>query len=693
MIDIFVIGFHARRIALVQPLFHAVQQLSLFFDQAARVGDALCMFAVRFIQTLHLILQMAAQCRLLRRQLFGGVRTGKNAQNQSDGREAESGDTQGAIHAPDEPRGFMAKWNEADGLTCWSTSQRPHIERVALADILDLPTAKVRIIHPRDAGGGFGVKAPFFREPVLVAYMAMKLGRPVRWQENRQEHLLCVGQERGQSHYVDVGFDDSGRITALRTRGFADCGDGANGVYHGFVMPMTGAFMFPNTYDLPRGDIQLKVAVTNKPALTPARSFGAYPTRFAIERTMDKIAAKLGMDPVDVRLINFVAETPHTSLTGHYLDSGDITAVFKDLLKAAGYDDFRKRQAEARKEGRYLGIGFGTGAEFSGIASVDFVPMENQPGYGAATVRLDPRGQAIVYFGDTSQGQGHETTTAQVVASEFGIDPSHVTLTRGDTDLTPFGSGTVAARSGPYTMSAVADACRVLKKKIATVMAHDFGLAATPEEFEFEDGFVTYKQDRNIRKTFREATERIVMAPINLPKGMEAGLDHTSFFDTEHGLIAFCAHAAIVEVDIESGQVTLERYIACEDLGTIINPMIVDGQIHGGAVMGISNALFEEFVYDEHGQQLTGDLENYKIATAADVPRVEIIHSDNGPCPYTTLGTRGVGEGTPGSVPGALGNAVSDALSPFGVEVNELPIRPSKLWREIQRAKAKQAAD
>jgi carbon-monoxide dehydrogenase large subunit len=594
---------------------------------------------------------------------------------------------------PMEPRGFMAKWDEADGLTCWSTSQRPHIERVAMADILDLPTAKVRIVHPRDAGGGFGVKAPFFREPVLVAYMAMKLGRPVRWQENRQEHLLCVGQERGQTHYVDVGFDDSGRITALRTRGFADCGDGANGVYHGFVMPMTGAFMFPNTYDLPRGDIQVKVAATNKPALTPARSFGAYPTRFAIERTMDKIAAKLGMDPAEVRLKNFVPETPFTTLTGHYLDSGDITAVFKDLLKAVDYEGFRKRQAEARKEGRYLGIGFGTGAEFSGIASVDFVPMENQPGYGAATVRIDPRGQAIVYFGDTSQGQGHETTTAQVVASEFGIDPSHVTLTRGDTDLTPFGSGTVAARSGPYTMSAVANACRVLKRKIATVMAHDLALSASPEDFEFEDGFVTYKHDSNIKKSFREATERIVMAPINLPKGMEAGLDHTSFFDTDFGLMAFCAHAAIVEVDIETGQVTLERYLACEDVGTIINPLIVAGQIHGGAVMGISNALFEEFVYDEHGQQLTGDLENYKLATAADVPNIEIVHSDNGPCPFTPLGTRGVGEGTPGSVPGALGNAVTDALAPFGVEVNELPIRPHKLWREIQRAKAKEAAD
>ncbi len=593
---------------------------------------------------------------------------------------------------PMEPRGFMAKWDESDGLTCWSTSQRPHIERVAMADILDLPTSKVRIIHPRDAGGGFGVKAPFFREPVLVAHMAMRLGRPVRWLETRQEHLVCVGQERGQTHYVDVGFDDDGRITALRTRGFADNGDGANGVYHGFVMPMTGAFMFPNTYDLPRADIQLKVAVTNKPALTPARSFGAYPTRFAIERTMDKIAATLGADPAEIRLKNFFPETPCTTITGHYLDSGDIVAVFKDLLDHIDYAGFRKEQADARRAGRYIGVGFGTGAEFSGIASVDFVPMENQPGYGAATVRVDPRGQAIVYFGDTSQGQGHETTTAQVVASEFGIHPDDVTLTRGDTELTPFGSGTVAARSGPYTMSAVAEACRVLKKKIATVMAHDMGIGANPADFEFSDGEIIYRRNDNIRKDFAEMAERIIMAPINLPEGVEAGLEHTSFFDTNHGLIAFCAHAAIVEVDPETGQVTILRYVACEDVGTVINPLIVEGQIQGGVVMGISNALFEEFVYDEDGQQLTADFETYKLAKAPDVPTVEVAHSDNGPCPYTPLGTRGVGEGTPGSVPGALANAVTDALAPFGVEVNELPIRPATLWRMLKEASADESA-
>ena len=593
---------------------------------------------------------------------------------------------------PMEPRGFAAKWDPSDGLTCWSTSQRPHIERVAMADILDLPSSKVRIVHPRDAGGGFGVKAPFFREPVLVCYMAMKLGRTIRWQETRDEHLLCVGQERGQVHYVDVGFDNDGRITAMRTRGFADNGDGANGVYHGFVMPMTGAFMFPNTYDLPRADIQTNVVITNKPALTPARSFGAYPTRFAIERTMDKIAKSIDKDPADVRRKNFVPETPFTTITGHYLDSGDIHAVFNDLLEAVDYEGFRKEQAKAREEGRYIGIGFGTGAEFSGIASVDFVPMENQPGYGAATVRVDPRGQVIVYFGDTSQGQGHETTTAQVAAGEFGIHPDDVTLTRGDTELTPFGSGTVAARSGPYTMSAVANACRVLKDKMATILAHDFELDAGPGDFEFADSYVTCKNDTNIRKTFAEVAERIIMAPINLPEGVEAGLEHTSFFDTDFGLMAFCSHAAIVEVDAETGDVKILKYIACEDLGTVINPLIVEGQIQGGAVMGISNALFEEFVYDENGQQLTADLENYKLATAADVPHVEIAHSDNGPCPFTPLGTRGVGEGTPGSVPGALGNAVTDALAPFGIEINELPIRPSKIWRMIQDAK-KAAAD
>jgi len=589
---------------------------------------------------------------------------------------------------PMEPRGFMAKWDPSDGLTLWSTTQRPHIERVAMADLLDLPTAKIRVIHPRDAGGGFGVKAPLYRETVLVAYMAMKLGRTIRWQENRQEHLTVAAQERDQIHDVDVGFGTDGRITALRTRSLADNGDGANGVYHGFVMPMTGSYLFPNTYDVQRADIQLKVAVTNKPGLTPARSFGTYPTRFAIERTLDKIAMKVGKDPAEVRLLNFVQETPFTTLTGFYLDSGSIIAVFKDLMAHMDYANFRDQQAKARAEGRYLGIGFGTGAEFSGIPSVDFVPMENQPGYGAATVRLDPRGQAIVYIGDTTQGQGHETTTAQVVASEFGIHPDDVTLTKGDTDTTPFGSGTVAARSGPYTMNAVATACRVLKEKMAAIMAHDMDLDAVVDDFEFADGYVTYLPADNIKQSFREITERIIMTPINLPPGMEAGLEHTTFFDTDHGLMAFCAHAAAVEVDVTTGQFKILRYAACEDVGTIINPLVVEGQIHGGAMMGISNALYEQFVHDENGQLLTADFETYKLIGAADAPNIEIVHSDNGPCPHTPLGTRGVGEGTPGPVPGALANAVTDALSPFGVEVNELPIRPDKLWRMIRDAQS-----
>ncbi|HIF10490.1 MAG TPA: xanthine dehydrogenase family protein molybdopterin-binding subunit, partial [Sneathiellales bacterium] len=247
----------------------------------------------------------------------------------------------------------------------------------------------------------------------------------------------------------------------------------------------------------------------------------------------------VGKDPAEVRLLNFVQETPYTTLTGFYLDSGSIVAVFKDLMAHMDYANFRIEQKKARAEGRHIGIGFGTGAEFSGIPSVDFVPMENQPGYGAATVRLDPRGNAIVYIGDPTQGQGHETTTAQVVASEFGIHPNDVTLTAADTNTTPFSAGTAAARSGPYTMNAVAQACRVLKEKMAAVIAHDMDLVADVDDFEFANGYVTYVPADNIKQSFREITERIIMAPINLPPGMEGGLEHTTCFDTDHGLMAF----------------------------------------------------------------------------------------------------------------------------------------------------------
>lgn len=584
---------------------------------------------------------------------------------------------------PLEPRGAMATFDD-DGLTAWITTQRPHIDRLAMSDVLEIPSDKVRVIAPRDQGGAFGVKAPFYREPILVCHMARVLGRPVRWLETREEHLMSVSQERDQIHDIEIGADATGRIVALRDHALADNGDGCEGVYWGFVMPFFGAAVLTNAYDIPLCDIRIKVACTNKAVLSPARSFGAFAARFALDRAIDLLARELKMDPADVRRRNLIATLPHTTVTGIHHDSGDYLKVFNHLTELVDLEGFRAEQAEARAAGRHIGIGFGVGAELSGVSSAVLVSMENQPGFGAATVRVDPRGKVQVFEGDAPQGQSHETSMAQVVAQEFGIHPSDVALTTGDTGTTPFGSGTIGARGGSYTVSAVANACRVLKTKMAIIMAHDLKLDAGPAAFTFRNGQVYPTGDPAQGRTFASLAERIIMAPLNLPAGMQAGLEQTEFFEADVPMLTFGAHAAIVEVDPETGLFKILRYVASDDFGTVINPIVVAGQVHGGVVQGLSNTMFEEFVYDENGQQLTSSFETYKLANAADMIDIESHHEAGSPCPHTPLGSRGLGEGIPGPVPAALTNAVCDALAPFGIEVNRLPLRPNAIWKLLQ---------
>lgn len=587
---------------------------------------------------------------------------------------------------PMEPRGVLCDWNDADGLTAWITTQRPHIDRLALTDILDIPAQQVRVIAPRDQGGGFGVKAPFYRENIIIAYAARELKKPVRWIETRYESLMNVGQERDQINEMEIAANKDGKLLAVRNRGVADNGVGCTGVYWGFVMPFLGAVELPNAYTWEKGDVSLRVATTNKACLTPSRAFGHFPTRFALERAVDMVARKLGMEPAELRRRNLVPELPYTSVTGEYYDSGDFVKVWDNLMAQVDLPAFRKEQEAARAEGKYLGIGFGCGVELSGVASELLVPMENQPGYGAATVRLDPRGKVLVFGGDAPGGQGHETTTAQVVASEFGISPSDVVVTTGDTGTTPFGSGSIGARAGSYFVSAVAEACAELKDKIARILAHDLQLEASVQHFDFRNGEVVYLGDETKRKSFAEIVERIIMFPIDMPDGEVGGLDTTAFFEAAKPMICFNADCCVVEVDITSGDFRIRRWVTSEDVGTVINPMIVDGQMHGAIVQGLSNAMFEEFVYDDQGQQMSADFEHYKLATAADVPDIEVTYAPT-PCPHTPLGTRGIGEGRPSSVPGALTNAVCDALSPFGIEITDLPLRPDRVWQKIRQAR------
>jgi carbon-monoxide dehydrogenase large subunit len=588
---------------------------------------------------------------------------------------------------PLETRGMIATWSESEGLTCHLTTQRPHIDRLALAKILEIPTSKVRIIAPRDQGGGFGTRAPFYREPILIAYLAKTLGRTVRWIESREEGLMVIGQERDQVHELEMAAQADGRVLAVRARITADNGDGCQGVYWGFVMPFLGAALLASGYDFPKCDIHMRSVVTNKPSLSPSRSFGAFPGRFAIERLLDLLARQLKIDPLDIRRINLVKDLPYTTATGLFLDSGNYPAVLESLAKTINYDDFRLEQSKALQQGRYIGIGFGLGAELSGVASDVMVTLENQPGYGAATVRIDAAGEIQILEGDAPTGTGHETSFAQVASQILGVDPVKIRLVTGDTANTPFGSGAIGARGGSYTVSAVARACKVLRDKIAITLAHDLKIDARPEDFEFSDELIYLKADPSISRTMPQMAERLIMKPVNMPPGIQAGLEATDYFEAATPMMSFSAHVCTVEVNVQTGEFKIQRYVTCEDAGTIINPLIVEGQIQGGVIQGLSNAMFEEFIYDENGQQLTSNLEAYKIAIAPDVPNVEVTHMSTW-CPGTPLGSRGLGEGVPGPVPGALVNAICDALRPFGIEINQLPVRPDKIWSSIQAAQA-----
>jgi len=585
---------------------------------------------------------------------------------------------------PLETRGVVAEWTR-NGLRVWMSTQRPHIDRLVFSDLFSIPQNMVHVSAPTDQGGAFGVKAPVYREPIMIVHLARTLGRPVRWVESREEHLMAVSQERDQIHDLEMATDEDGRILALRDHIIADNGDSCEGVFWGFVMPFYGAAMVPNGYAIPKCDISVRAVATNKSALSPARAFGTLPARFAVDRMLDIIARRIGRDAAEVRRLNILTELPHTSPTGVHYDYSDYVKVWDKLIETVDLEGFRKEQAAARAEGRHIGIGFGTSVHASGVASVALVPMEGQPGYGSATVKIDSRGTVTVLEGDAPQGQGHETAMSQVVADGLGVDPEDVIVRVGDSITTPFASGTFGARGGSYTASAVAIAAKALRRKLAVIALHDAGRAEDPDTVAFR-GARLVAADGTELTGFADLAERIIMRPLNLPEGTDASLEHTAFFEADFPMMSYDAIAVKVEADPETGSFRILDVTVAADVGNIINPQIVEGQTHGGIVQGLSNAMFEEFVYDADGTQLSSTLEHYKLANCADVPPMTVVHA-NTPCRHTPLGTRGMGEGTPGPVPGALANALCDALEPLGLEINQLPIRPDRLWQHIRDAR------
>ena len=584
--------------------------------------------------------------------------------------------------SPLEPRGVLTVWNDDTGLRHVSTTQRPHLLRTAMSEVLDIPDHLIRVITPKDQGGAFGTKAPLGREDFALAQVARLVKRPLRWIETREEHFRAgYGQERGQIHYLQIAATKDGRILGMRDRCIGDVGDGNQPMFMGLVFPKSGCFWMPSVYNIPQVEIELVCVATNKPCLTPSRSFGSLPARFAMDRSIDRLARELGLDPVAVRRRNLVDKFPHVTGTWNFLDSGDYIGGFDKLVEAMGLEDFRAEQQRLREQGRYVGIGFGGEAEMSGVSSCAYVQLMNKPGYGAATVRISAGGTVLVLDGDPPAGQSHETVIAQVMADEFGLTPDEVQLEYGDTLSTPYSMGAVGNRMAAYTSSAAVKAARVLKDKMARVAAHDLGVDAAPEAFRFVGGEIIWEKDPSVRISFKAIARHLIVTPLNFPPGVEAGLEHTAYYEPPADVPAMYGsnfHAALVEVDPDSGEFSIQRYVCVDDSGKAINPLVVEGQCQGGVVMGIGNTMFEQFHYNERGELQNVTLEGYMMPSAADVPHIE--HRDHSiPTPYTPLGTRGKGEGAPGPVPATIANAIEDALSHLDIKITSLPLRPERI--------------
>mgnify|MGYP000911231467 CR=1 FL=1 len=590
--------------------------------------------------------------------------------------------------SPMEVRGAIAEWSAHGGLTLWTTTQRPHLLRLAIAQVLEWPEHLVRVIAPRDQGGSFGTKAPLSREDFVLALVAREVGRPVRWVETREESFRSgVGQERAQIHYMELAATKDGRILGFRDRCVADVGTGQQPVFMGIGFPRAGCFLMSSFYDIPQIEIELVGAVTNKPCLTPSRAFGSFPSRFVMDRIVNRLATELGLDPVEVMRKNLVKSFPYNTATGNYYDCGDYLGGFEKLLRLLDIESLRREQQESRKRGRFLGIGFGGEVERSGVSSQSYVPRQRKPGYGVATVKVLNTGKVQVFVGDPPSGQSHETVMAQVVADEFGVTPDDVRLDYGDTLTTPFGIGNVGNRMSSYTVSAAVKASRVLRTKLATVAAHDLMLKAAPEDFLFENGNILWAEDPDVGIPLAHVAKHLIELPLNLPPGVELGLEHTAYYEPTDvsNMVGSSFHGAVVEVNPESGEFKILRYLVVDDCGQPINPLVVEGQVQGGVVLGIGNAIFEQFIYNQAGELQNPTLEGYLMPSAADVPHIE-CHDHSVPTPHNPLGTKGKGEGAPAPVPGTLANAIEDALAPFGVKLTDIPLRPERIRRAIADA-------
>ena len=599
--------------------------------------------------------------------------------------------------SPIEARGVVADYDPRTGvLRAWISTQAPLPIKNGLARLFGLPEFNVEVMAP-DIGGAFGAKIMlFYPEEILVPHAAIQLGRPVKWIEDRREHFTSASQERGQLHRIEVAVDETGRILGLRDRFLHDAGAYTP---YGIVVPLITATQLPGPYRLRNYHVEFDAVYTNKVQVTPYRGAGRPQGAFVMERVIGLIARTLGLEPVEVRRRNLIQpdEFPwDVGLTFQdggptRYDSGDYPAGLAMALEMVGAGEFRRRQAEARRAGRYLGLGLGCYVEGTGIGP-----------YEGAHVRVEPSGKVLVATGLTTQGQGHYTTFAQIAADALGCDPTDITVVTGDTTRFNWGAGTFASRALVTSGNAVGIAARRVRDKALRLAA--LLLEVSPADLELAEGAVRVKGVPGRRLTLgalaavanpiryaygKEAAEAALklvkprQGPV-LAEDAEPGLEARGYYAPPQATFASGCHAAIIEVDPGTGQLTFVKYVAQHDCGTMVNPMVIEGQIHGGVAQGIGGAFYEKLVYDRDGQLLSGSFMDFLMPTAAELPEIEVAHLET-PSPLNPLGVKGVGEAGVIPVAALVAEAVDDALAPFGVRVREMPLSPDRILELIHQ--------
>ncbi len=578
--------------------------------------------------------------------------------------------------------GMVANYNKAtEHMQMYMTSQAPHAHRTIFAMVSGLPEHKIQIISP-DIGGGFGGKVPIYPGYVCCVVASLILGKPVKWIEDRSENLQADSFARDYHIEAEMAADHDGKITGLRVKTLADCG-AADAAANPSKFPAGMYSICTGSYDMKAAHIAVDGVYTNKPpgGVAYRCSFRVTEAVHMVERLTDIMAHKLGEDPADFRLKNFIRpdQFPYKSPTGWDYDSGNYEAALEKAMEMIDYPSLRKEQAEKRERGELMGIGISSFTEVVGAGPSRDFDILGLKMFDSAEIRIHPTGKAMARFGTKSQGQGHETTYAQIIAEELGLPAEDIQIEEGDTDTAPYGLGTYASRSTPTAGAAGVMAARKIKAKAKKIAAHLLEVGEDDLEWNVDKFQVKGSPDQ--AKTIQEIA---FAAYTNHPPGMQAGLEATDYYDPPNLTFPFGSYICVVDIDSGTGEVHVRRFVAVDDCGNIINPLIVEGQIQGGLTQGLAPALFEEIVYDENGQNLTGTLADYLVPTAVETPKWELGRTIT-PSPHHPLGAKGVGESATVGAPPAIVNAVVDAMWHLGVRHVEIPMTPQKIWALLRK--------